>query len=74
MKIKYKYDERSDVLYASIGNPRPGISEEPFDGILIRRDANTGEVIGFTIINYSRQKRDGFIRKIPYFEDVEIPY
>lgn len=74
MNLQFRYDEEADVLYASIGEPRLAVSEEPFDGILIRRDPETGEVIGFTIINYRRQKRDGFLKRIPHFEEVEIPY
>ncbi len=73
-KFKYDYDSDADVLYASIGDPRIGVSEEPLDGILIRRDAITGELIGFTIINYSRQKKDGYLKEIPYFGGVDIPY
>jgi uncharacterized protein YuzE len=74
MKVNFKYDEKSDVLYASIGEKKPGISEEPEDGILIRRALGTREIIGFTIINYKRQKERGFLKNIPFFENIIIPY
>ena len=37
-EIKYDYDEEDDVLYLSIGNPKPSITEETEEGILIRKD------------------------------------
>ena len=74
MKFRFNYDKEADVLYASIGRPRPSIIEESEDGILIRKDCQTGRPIGFVIINYSRQKRDGFIKDIPYFPGINIPY
>jgi uncharacterized protein YuzE len=45
------YDAESDVLYLSIGEPRPAAdSEETAQGHAIRYDAN-GEVVGITIVN-----------------------
>ena len=73
MKLQYSYDRDVDVLYASIGNPRPAICTEPRDGVLIRHDVDTDEVVGFTIINYSRQKKRGHLNNIPYFGKVDIP-
>lgn len=54
--LQFRYDEISDVLYISFGNPRPGYSKELSDGILVRYDFVTKKIIGFTVINYSRQK------------------
>lgn len=45
------YDKTSDVLYLSVGNPRPAISEELGDDILLRVDPETEEVVGLTILN-----------------------
>lgn len=45
------YDKKADVLYLSIGAPRPAISEELGDDILLRHDIETGEVVGLTIFN-----------------------
>ena len=47
------YDKKADVLYLSIGDPRPAISEEVGDDILLRRDLETDEVVGLTILNLS---------------------
>lgn len=45
------YDKTSDVLYLSLGDPRPAISEELGDDILLRVDPETKEVVGLTILN-----------------------
>jgi len=52
-----RYDEDADVLYVSIGEPRKAVSDEIEDGILIRRDVETGEVVGFTILHYLRRAK-----------------
>jgi uncharacterized protein YuzE len=47
------YDKQMDVLYLSVGDPRPAITEELEDNILLRLDIETGEVVGLTILNFS---------------------
>lgn len=47
------YDKEADVLYLSFGDPRPAISEELGDDVLLRHDIETGEVVGLTILNLS---------------------
>jgi len=39
------YDEGADVLYISIGKPRPGYGDMIDDVVVIRRDFSTHEVI-----------------------------
>ena len=46
------YDANSDVLYMSIGTPRPSYSEDLLDGIIARYDMETGELTGVTILDY----------------------
>ncbi|MBQ3415615.1 MAG: DUF2283 domain-containing protein [Clostridia bacterium] len=50
--IKYDYDIDEDILYLSIGEPKPAITQEIEEGILIRKDIKTGEIVGVTIIDY----------------------
>lgn len=52
------YDEDADVLYVSIGKPRKAVSREIEDGILVRCDINTDEVVGVTILHYLRRAND----------------
>lgn len=47
------YDDEGDVLYLSVGDPRPAVSEEPGDDVLLRHDVETGEVVGLTVLNFS---------------------
>ena len=73
-KLSITYDHLSDIVYGLRGESRPNYAEEPFEGILILRDIETHEVIGFTIINYTVQKEKGFTKNIPHFPGVFIPY
>jgi len=45
------YDTDGDVLYLSIGTPRPSISQELGNDVLLRVDPETGEVVGLTVLN-----------------------
>lgn len=47
------YDKLGDVLFLTVGDPRPAVSEEAGDDILLRVDEKTGEVVGITILNFS---------------------
>ena len=51
--MQLAYDQHADVLYLSVGTPRPAISREMGDDVLLRVDAETGEIIGLTILNLS---------------------
>lgn len=47
------YDEKADTLYVSFGEP---VSSETYDtgeDFLIRFDVKTGELTGFTLLNFS---------------------
>lgn len=47
------YDREADVLYLSIGEPRPAISREMGDDVLLRVDEQTEQVVGLTVLNLS---------------------
>jgi uncharacterized protein YuzE len=47
------YDRKADVAYLSFGEPRPSVTEELDDHVLVRRDPTTREVSGVTITNFS---------------------
>ena len=57
------YDERADVLYLSVGEPRePASQEATKDGHLVRYDED-GKVIGITVVNVKWLiERDGGVR------------
>lgn len=55
----YFYDTEADVLYFSKGEPRPDAeSEEIGDDVVARLDPKTKEVVGFTILNFSKRFMD----------------
>jgi len=51
--MQLAYDREADVLYLSIGEPRPAVSREVGDDVLLRIDPQTGEVVGLTVLNLS---------------------
>lgn len=53
--IQISYDKTGDVLYLSVGDPRPAISEEIGDDVLLRLDVDTGELVGLTMLNFSQR-------------------
>ncbi|MDB9529305.1 DUF2283 domain-containing protein [Oscillatoria sp. CS-180] len=49
-QANWDYDDEADVLYLSVGTPRPAISVDIGDGVVLRYDEATQEVIGLTVI------------------------
>ncbi len=47
------YDKEADVLYVSFGAPKPSEVLDTGEDLLIRFDPKTGELTGFTILNFS---------------------
>jgi uncharacterized protein YuzE len=73
LDLSFHYDSEADVLYASVGKPKPAKSIDFPNGIVLRIDPVSGNYIGFTIINYMARKKSGSIKKIPHFSSVELP-
>jgi len=53
--MRLSYDKESDVLYITFGIPRFGIDEETGDGIFVRRDETSREIIGVTVMDFERR-------------------
>ena len=73
LDISFHYDSEADILYASVGKPKPAKSIDFPNGIVLRIDPTSGNYVGFTIINYMARKKSGSIKKIPHFSSVELP-
>ncbi|MFI5351780.1 MAG: DUF2283 domain-containing protein [Candidatus Binatales bacterium] len=56
-RLDVLYDDEADVLYVSLGAPRPADTFPGEHGLLVRKDMNTGEVVGVTIMDYERHFR-----------------
>jgi uncharacterized protein YuzE len=46
-----EYDAEGDVLYLSVGEPRPSVGEETPEGHVLMFDVETGEFCGLTLIS-----------------------
>lgn len=55
--ISRDYDEEADVLYLSVGEPRPALGIDIGDGLIVRYDESRREVVGLTVIGL-RQRVD----------------
>jgi uncharacterized protein YuzE len=54
-KLDIDYDEKSDVLYISMGKPQEADdSMEPQDGVVMR--TRNGELVGITIVGLRRRR------------------
>ena len=60
-RLKFFFDREADILYLSVGNPRPAISKEVGADILVRMDPKSHRVVGCTILNLT--KRFGKMRE-----------
>lgn len=49
-EITWEYDEEADVLYISIGKPRPALGVDIGEGVVLRYDEAAREVVGLTLI------------------------
>ena len=48
--LSWEYDEEADVLYISVGEPRPAIGIDIGEGVIVRYNEKQKEVVGITII------------------------
>ena len=53
--VTYDYDEHADVLYVSLGAPREAYCVEPEEGILLRVEPESGQLVGLTILHFKRR-------------------
>ena len=48
--IEWEYDEEADVLYLSVGTPKPAVGVDIGEGVVVRYDEVNNEVIGLTVL------------------------
>lgn len=53
--LNYDYDEEADVLYMSLGAPRPAVGVELGGGAVLMIDDTTDEIVGLTVLGVRRQ-------------------
>lgn len=54
-ELTIRYDGGADVLYCSFGDPRPALSVEHANGVVVRVDPDTEDVVGITIIDFFKR-------------------
>jgi hypothetical protein len=65
-----EYDDASDVLYFSVAAPRHALTEEGPEGLLIRKNPTTDELVGVTVLSYDRHFRH--LRDVSWVETVGL--
>ncbi len=50
--LNWEYDEEADVLYISVGKPRPAIGLDIGEGVIVRYDQKKQEVVGLSILGF----------------------
>ena len=51
-KLSWEYDEEADVLYISVGKPRPAVGTDIGEGVIVRYNQKRSEVVGITILGF----------------------
>ena len=59
------YDEGADVLYISLGEPRPALGVDVGDGLIVLYDEDTNEIVGVTIIGLRKRAEDELSQPMP---------
>jgi uncharacterized protein YuzE len=54
-ELKFFFDKEGDSLDIAIGEPEKAISREIGNDIVMRVEPETGEVVGFTILNFEKR-------------------
>jgi uncharacterized protein YuzE len=57
--LSWEYDEEGDVLYISVGDPKPAVTIDVGESVLVRFDEEASEVVGITIMNVRRRLLEG---------------
>lgn len=47
--LRWDYDEEADVLYLSIGEPKPAVGVDIGEGIVVRYDETDKQIVGLTL-------------------------
>ena len=70
-QFELSYDPDADVLYVSIGEPRPALTQEEMHGLLLRKDPKTGDVVGATVLDYEEHFRQ--LTDLSWLERMPLP-
>jgi len=57
--LSWEYDEEADVLYLSVGDPRPAVGVDIGEGVVVRYDEKRKELVGMTVIGLRARLVEG---------------
>jgi uncharacterized protein YuzE len=69
--VTWDYDAEADVLYVSIGAPRPAVGEDIGEGVVLRYDRDAKEMIGLTVVGLRQRLLQG-IASVPGTESFAV--
>ena len=52
--LRLAYDKENDIAYISIGEPTQFVGETFENGVVIKKDPETGRVVGLILLDVSR--------------------
>lgn len=73
-EMTINYDNDHDVLYVSIGQPKPSYCDRDLDGILIRKSYETNRFSGVTILDFSKRTIHQIAKVVPKSINLEKIY
>ncbi len=56
--MRMTYDDEGDILDVSLGEPVSAVSREVEDDFFVRLNPSSGEVVGFSILNFRKWFKD----------------
>ena len=59
------YDEGADVLYISLGAPKPAVGVEIENGVIVRYDEETNVIVGVTLVGLREKTSQELSSPIP---------
>jgi uncharacterized protein YuzE len=70
-RLDVDYDQEADVLYVAIGQPRPADTYDAPHGLLVRKDPQTREVVGVTVLHYDHSFKK--LRDLSWLKELKLP-
>ena len=69
--LNYHYDREEDILHVTLGDSDSALCIEQGDGFLVRIDPESGEVVGFTVIDFSLRAAERVA--VPVYAQFALP-
>ena len=57
--VDWEYDDEADVLYLSMGKPKPAVGIDIGEGVVVRYDEANNEVVGLTVLGLRERILEG---------------